>query len=29
MFDQNGIAGLLLCRLPINKNLNLVVDPTI
>jgi hypothetical protein len=29
MFDQNGINGLLVARLPITKKLNLVVDPNI
>jgi hypothetical protein len=29
MFDQNGIAGILLARLPINRSLNMVIDPNI
>ena len=26
MFDQNGISGLLLSKLPISKNLNIIID---
>jgi len=29
MFDQNGISGLLLSRMPITSNLNVSIDPSI
>lgn len=29
MFDQNGIAGLLLSRLPVSKDLSIIIDHNI
>jgi hypothetical protein len=29
MFDQNGIAGILLAKLPITRSLNMVIDSNI